>query len=166
MPRTHPPGPAVQRRRAFVRAGFSLAELVVVVAVMAITAAVVMPRWGGAVARRRVDAAASRIAADFRLARAHAKAASTETFVEFSDAKQWYIIAALPDVQSGAGQYTVLLGEDPYRVSITAVDFKGESGPRFNAFGYLLNEGEVTIAAGDHARTVALVGPSGEITIR
>jgi len=55
------------------RRGFSLAELVVVVAIMAVMAAMVVPRFSyGLVRRRKAEATAYKLMADLRLARSMA----------------------------------------------------------------------------------------------
>lgn len=162
MRRKHPPGPAVQRRRAFVRAGFSLIELIVVMAVIGVVAAMVVPRWGGSLARSRVNAAANRIAADIRLARAHARASSAETTVEFDSGKGFYIIPAIPDPRTKSGVMTVDLSADPYRVTIVSANFGGDASARYNAFGYIQKEGKVEVSAGSYSCTVTLRGASGE----
>ncbi len=56
--------------------GFTLVELIVVLGIMAIVSMVALPRYTGAMARYRADAAARRIAADLTLAQAEARQAS------------------------------------------------------------------------------------------
>ncbi|GJQ30586.1 MAG: hypothetical protein HBSAPP03_24700 [Phycisphaerae bacterium] len=162
----HPQGPAFVRRRAFVRAGFSLVELIVVLAVTATLVAMVMPRWAEATARRRVDLAAARIMADVRLARSLARASSAEVTITFNVASHAYTVSGVPDMRTKDGELVVLLREDPYRVTLAAADFGGGQVAVFNAYGMLVDNGEVMVTAGDYARIVRFDGPYGEASVK
>lgn len=62
-------------------AGFTLLELVVVFAILALAAALVVPRGGGAVANAAVAASAARFAAALRVAKAESLRTSTDQTV-------------------------------------------------------------------------------------
>src|SRR5436305_14998357 len=65
------------------RTGFTLIELLLVIALIAVAAAVAMPRYGRAVCHYQADAAARRIVADLAAAQARAKLNSTTVTVNF-----------------------------------------------------------------------------------
>lgn len=65
-------------RRAF---GFSLLEMLIVLAIMALGAAMVMPMLGGGVSNTELRSAARQLASGLRLARSEAVAQRRETFL-------------------------------------------------------------------------------------
>ncbi len=152
-------------RAAFLRAGgrgFTLIELVIVMAIMAIIAAMAAPRYGRALARHRADAAARRIVADLALARQRARAMSQSVTVAFDWPQSRYTIAGLADPEGKAAAYTVSLREEPYLASIDVVDFAGAASITFNGFGRPSAGGQVSIASGSSTRVVQVDAKSGE----
>ena len=64
------------------RGGFSLFELLIAMSVIAIIAAVAVPRYASSVGRYRAESAARRVAADLTLAQAKARAAKARAAAE------------------------------------------------------------------------------------
>src|SRR6185436_19007970 len=96
--------------------GFTLVELVVVLCIMGVVAAIAAPRYGAAIARQRVDGAANRIASDLAYARSVARMTSSSVNVVFDPPHDRYAIPGAPDpITNGPGAYTVDLSLAPYR---------------------------------------------------
>src|SRR3954451_23186913 len=74
--------PARPQRRS--STAFTLFELMIVILIIWIAAAVAVPRYASSVGRYRAEFAAKRVAADLNLARARAKAASSTRNVTFN----------------------------------------------------------------------------------
>ena len=66
------------------RRGFTLLELVLVVAILGVVAAIAAPRYGNAIQNYRANAAAQRLRADLEYARARAKSTSSSRTVTVS----------------------------------------------------------------------------------
>ncbi len=71
------------RNRVKAGRGFSLLELILVLGILTVLAAIGIPRYGASAARYRADLIARRLVADLRLARGHAQATSASQSVEF-----------------------------------------------------------------------------------
>src|SRR5688500_10231700 len=106
-------------------AGFSLFELLIVVSLFAIVAAMAVPRYASSVGRYRADAAARRVAADLALARAKARAASAARTVTFNAAAGAYTISGMRHLDRASDPYTVNLSAAPYHVLVAHADFGG-----------------------------------------
>src|SRR3954468_24220391 len=99
-----PAAPSPRRALAF-----SLFELLFVIAIIAIVAAMAMPRYGRSVARYRAECAAKRVAADLALARSTAKAVSAERIVTFNTVAGSYTLGAVRHLDHSSAPYTVTL---------------------------------------------------------
>src|SRR5688500_3620188 len=94
------PGVAPRVSRSFPRrqgTGFTLAEMVMVVAITATLAAITIPRYLTALNRYRLDAAARRIAADLTMARLNARDTGTARTVTFATSTDSYDISGMTD---------------------------------------------------------------------
>ncbi len=128
--------------------GFSLVELVVVAAVLALLAALAIPRYARSVARWRAESAARRIAADIALAQRQARITSASQSIVFEVAGSAYTLVGMTHPDYPAQTYTVKLGAEPYLATVTSADFGGDSTLIFNGYGLPDSGGEVRISAG------------------
>ena len=158
-------GPRGLRRASLRAAGFSLFELLIVVSLFAIVAAMAVPRYASSVGRYRADAAARRVAADLALARAKARAVSAERTVTFNAAAGAYTISGMRHLDRASDPYTVNLSEAPYHVLVAHADFGGVPQARFDMYGEAAFGGVVRVRSGDYERTVTLVKQDGSITV-
>jgi prepilin-type N-terminal cleavage/methylation domain-containing protein len=141
------------RRRAF-----SLIELVVVLSIVGVMAAVAIPRYGRAISRTRVEQAADRVVHDLHLAADRARALSQPYHAVFSTTKDYYRLAEGVATKAGIldRQSVVYLGRDPYLVNILQVNFGGSVGVTFDAFGTPDAHGQISLRAGNVVRFVTL----------
>jgi prepilin-type N-terminal cleavage/methylation domain-containing protein len=161
------PGRAVDGRICDLRtaSAFSLLELVVVLAIVSILAAMAIPRFAGSVTRQRVDGAARRLAADIELARNRAGQTSAGTKVVFSVAANAYQLNGVQDPDRPGREYAVSLALPPFNVNVISADFGGDTQLQFDGYGCPDSGGSVTIGAGDCQRTVTIDGASAVVEV-
>ncbi len=156
----------MNRRATTTKGGFSLLEVLLVLAIVAIFAAVAAPRYGRASGRYRADLAARRVMADLRLAQSSAKAASSSRTVSFSTATDQYQLSNVPALDGASANYTVVLSVPPYRADLTSVNFDGGSQVIFTGWGLPDKGGTVALSAGAEQRTVVVDGATGRISLQ
>ncbi len=145
--------------------GTSLLDLLLVLIIISTVSAIAIPRFANSAARYRSDAAARRVAADLRLAKAHAAATSAPVTVEFQTAAEFY---TFPGV-TGLGMlrptdvYTVDLTRHPYRADLTMALFGGDETVIFDGYGAADTGGIIQIDCGGYVRAILLDDNSGEV---
>jgi type IV fimbrial biogenesis protein FimT len=155
----------MNRGPATTEGGFSLFEIVLVLAIVAIFTALAAPRYGRASGRYRVDLAARRIMADLRLAQSSAKAASSSRTVSFSTATDHYQLSNVPALDGVSSDYMVDLSAPPYQADLTNVSFSG-SQVTFSGWGLPDQGGSVVLSAGAEQRTVTVDAATGKISVQ
>lgn len=160
----HPPTTrsAAARRRA---AAFSLFELLFVISIIAIVAAMGMPRYGRSVARYRAECAARRVAADLALARSTAKAVSADRTVTFNTVAGSYTLGSVRHLDHGDRPYTVTLTDAPYHARLHYADFGGAPQAQFDMYGSPKWGGKVIVRVGEFEQTVSMSRDDGSISV-
>lgn len=141
--------------------GFTLIELTCVLVILAIFSVIALPMFASSLARRRVQAAAERLAEDLNHARDYARTTSTAQTVVFDPNSDSYQISPMPDPAHPGQSYTVILSDDPWGADITTADFGGDTTLVYSGFGWPDSGGSVTIVVGAHSRTVTVNAQSG-----
>lgn len=136
--------------------GFSLVELVLVIAIIGVLSAIALPRFSGTMARNRLQSAAQRVAADLNLAQRQARLSSGRRKVVFLPTTNAYRVPGVAHPFHPTLTYEVQLDEEPYGVQIAAVDFDGDAEVIFNGFGEPDSGGTVVLASGGYQMTVVL----------
>ena len=144
------------------RKAFSFVELVIVLAITTIVAAIAVPRMGHATTRYQADYAAKKVAADLDAARGNARLRGLTQTVTFNLAKSEYIVSKADAGGTSVSEYTVSLGQSPYGAKITAANFGGTSVATFTGYGEAVAGGTVTIRIGSTTRTITLDDASGK----
>jgi prepilin-type N-terminal cleavage/methylation domain-containing protein len=157
----HPRRPLPQKPGALAlpvqpsRRGFTLFELLVVISVSAVMAAITVPRYASATARYRANFAAKRIAADLELAAATARNASGPRTVKFK-ADGTYSIDSTTDLDRRSNTYHVRLDLEPYSATALKADFASRSFVVFDGYGTPDTDGAVWVQVGSVERKVSL----------
>lgn len=146
-------------------AAFSLVELVLVMAIVGITAAIAAPRYARSIAAYSAQAAADRLRADLETARERAKAASSSYSVLFPVGQSAYDIYPTAAPADLSRRSTVRLDADPYRASITSVNFEGFNVLTFSGFGLPDHGGAVAVTRGVATYTLTVQSGTGAISV-
>ena len=144
--------------------GFSLLELVLVIAIIATVAAIAVPRYGGAVARYRIEAAARRIVEDLALARASARSKSAGVTVTFDVAANQYQLSGVAALNDPLSDAKLNLSDPPYHARLVSAVLGGDNAVIFDGFGTPDSGGTIVIAGGAVTKTIVLDADSGAAT--
>lgn len=161
-------------RAARAVAGFTLLELVIVILIVGIIAAAAQPRFAGALANYRVDAAAHRLAADLGYASSLARVSSRPVIIRFyssGDGSLHYYrfdqlgdphVPGRPaDPSQASTWYTVWLNEDPYAAQWLEMPAMVE----FDIYGLPDRDAQWVIRCGPRQRTVTCVRSTGKASV-
>ena len=149
-----------RRRRAF-----TLVELVIVIVIVSITAAIAIPRLSGASIRYRVDAAVQQVLSDVNITAADANRTSQTRSILFDAASESYTLIDQASLNNPAVDQTVNLSHEPYNVNVLGVNFDGDSQLDISGHGLVLEDGELTLAAGRQGRRIVFTGGASSIQI-
>ena len=145
------------------RRGFSLAELVIVLAIIAVAAAVAIPRVASANAAFRVDGAARRLVATIEDAAVEARARSTTVRVRVSPAGN-NVNAAVRTPLTYFAVYDTTDG--PFEATVEEVRIaNGESGLDIDGFGNFATAMIVGLKSGSHGVAVWVNPDTGTVHI-
>jgi prepilin-type N-terminal cleavage/methylation domain-containing protein len=148
------------------RRAFTLVELVMVAAILAVLSAIAVPRYSASLGHFRTEAAARRVASDISMARAQSRAGSVPRSIEFEPASGSYSIPGLAGLD-GAALYRVDLSEAPYRCSMRVEFTNGTQALSFDGYGWPVGGGgEIYLAASGATRTVKIDPVTGAATVR
>jgi len=145
--------------------GYTLIEVIVVLAILAILWGIAAPRYAAAMSRYRAEAAARRIAADLAMARQQAIQTSSSVTVTFSQLTNSYTIPGITSLDRTSNNYTVNLSNDPYQVTLTNVPFLLGT-VTFNAYGSADQSGTITVqSAAGFQWTITLEASMGKVSV-
>jgi type IV fimbrial biogenesis protein FimT len=147
---------------------FTMAEMVLVVATIAVLAAIAIPRYAGAINRYRVDMAAKRVVADLMLARSVARSTGNGQVMDFSTPANGYTLTGYAATDGRSGDYSLKLSDEPYKVSLGTVAFgsPASTSVRFTRYGTPEAGGSVTVSSGGYSKNILLDATSGKAEIQ
>lgn len=109
------------------RNGFTLPELLVVVLILGIIAAIASPRYGALLQQRQVRAAAQWVVADLKYARQYAKTKGKSQAVVFNQDTESYELTGLDNIDHPGTSFVVNLNQLAYPANIVSASF-GDGG--------------------------------------
>lgn len=148
------------------RRGYSLIELLMVMTIVGVVAAIAAPRYGNAASRYAAESAAHRIAADLEQARELAKGASTSYVVSFKTGAGAYEFGPAGTDASSPFFQVVRVDREPYGVTIESADFASTKVLTFNGYGVPDAGGSVLITKGSRSYRVSVAANSGKCTVQ
>ncbi len=148
------------------RRGANLVELVLVLVIITILAAIAVPRYASGLSRRRTEEAAKRIAADLALAREQARISGSSRLVQFMLGSSSYALQAVRDMDHPATDYVVSLLDAPYHAFLVSADFGEDTEIVFDGYGQPDTGGSVVVQVGDCYRTITVDADTGQASVQ
>ncbi len=148
------------------RPGFSLIELVMVMTIISILAAIAVPRYASALSRYRADAAARRIVTDLAYARELARTSSASVAVEVLKVSETLNILGAASIDQPGQGYQTVLSREPYFADVFSADFGTDHKVVFNGYGDADTGGTVVVRVGPESRTVVLNADTGKAGVQ
>lgn len=133
---------------------FSLVEMVMVVALMGVLAAVAAPRYTTFLREQRLDSAERRIRADLALAQRRARYLGAAQTMSFVPATHRYSIVGMADPDRVGTTYGVKLTDEPYGVRLLSANIGGDGDLVFDGYGAPDTVGSIVIQLGSQTRTI------------
>jgi MSHA pilin protein MshB len=145
---------------------YSLVELVLMLAIIGVLAAIAGPRYVNSLTLYHASAAANRIAADLNLARWQAKISSSGQMVVYSVASNSYSLPGMTGPPGQPSPYTVSLASDPYNATLQTAVFASSSTMSYDRFGQPAAGGTVTVQCGGYTKTISIDPNTGLATVQ
>jgi prepilin-type N-terminal cleavage/methylation domain-containing protein len=144
---------------------FTLLELVVVISIITILAAMAVPRFAASLNVQRAAAAAERVAQDLQYAQQYARQHATPVTIRFEPAANRYTLDGVPDLNHPASPFITDLNAPPLAADLRGVTLTTGTTLTYNGFGLASGKGSIAVACGRVQRTVIVAPPDGQATV-
>jgi type II secretion system protein H len=152
--------------------GFTMVEIVLVMVIIVMVAAIATPRMGGYLDNRSVESLSRRIALDLAMARSEAIRRRTDVTVRFDVVNGYYEFVSITDIKTPDGirsSYRVDFGEGAaYKAKVDLVEFEGDEPTEitYDPFGQPSGVGGVLVTSGDVSRIVKIDEDKGGAVVQ
>ncbi len=148
------------------RHGFTLTELLIVVLIMGILAAVAQPRYASSLAKRQAAALARQISMDLETTRQVARATSTAKSISFDKTNKNYTLNGINNPNHPSATYVVSLTDTASLATFGTVVLGNDTVIIFNGFGFPDSGGTIVVNVGSSTSTVVVDAVTGSTTIQ
>ena len=145
---------------------FSLLELVMIIAIIAIVSAIAVPRYGNSLARYHAEVTARRVVADLGLAQAMARTTTSAVTVTFEVPSNRYVLQGVADADNPGQDASLTLSDPPYHAQLVAAVFGGDDVVIFDGYGMPDSGGSIDISAGGVTKTIQLDPDTGKAVVQ
>ena len=157
---------AVQHSHSSQREGFSLTEMLIVVLIMGIVAAVAQPRFAAALHAHQAVTLARHIAADIDTVRQTARAASNSKSITFNAGARTYTLNGVTNPDRRNAAYIVSLTNYSSVANFGTVNLGGDAVLSFNGFGFPDSSGTIQVIVGGSSKTINVDAVTGSTVIQ
>jgi prepilin-type N-terminal cleavage/methylation domain-containing protein len=148
-----------------VRIAFSLLELVVVLMIMGIMAAVAVPTFYRSLEQQRLESAARRVKQDLEQLRQTARTLSKTETLTATSVTAYVLSSDVQNVDHKNQSYAVDLAAAPYYVSSITTSTGFPAQVSFDGYGTTTVSGNIVLQMGGYTRTVTLNPTTGQATV-
>jgi prepilin-type N-terminal cleavage/methylation domain-containing protein len=115
--------------------GFSLIELVIVIAIMGIMLAIALPKFADAGSGRRLSASVNTLLADIEMVKLRARASSKMHVIKFYPDEEMYIIVEGTEIKKEAVILSRDFKQDPYSLGISRTNLDADETATITVYG-------------------------------
>jgi prepilin-type N-terminal cleavage/methylation domain-containing protein len=151
-------------------AAYTMIELVITMAIIAVLSAIAVPHYGRSLTRYQAEVAAKRVSADVVFARGNARIQSITQTVDFSTPANGYTLTGMTDPDHPASTYAIDLTSSPYKSTLASVTFGNGAATSnkisFDRYGAPSAGGKIVVQSGDFTKTISVDGTTGAVTVQ